>query len=350
MPVHWFYSPTDIDRRYGRVTDFHRAPDVHPSSIMSLSNTGGAGRGGQKGTIIGDVINHGKAQYWGKQGVHYHRGMAAGENTLNALVARLLVRTVVAEQGWAPASFLREYVRFMTTRGSHNDTYAESYHRMFFANWARGTPPEQCADDDGHNIASAGGLVLLPPVAILAAASAGGAREPAAAAAAAADAAVRQMYLTHRSEELAAAARVYARLLAALLCGTPLRDAAAAAGRALGLDLPALAARGLDDRAVIGHGTFSSACYIAHSLPALLYLAFKHADDPEAALIANTNVGGENCHRGAALGAVMGAAHGKAALPLRWRTGLAAAPEIAAEAAGFGALVAARAGAEQRAA
>ena len=59
-------------------------------SIMAVSNTGGHGRGGQEGNIIGtffhprnwppdsfiagDVINHGKKQFWGKRNVHYHQG------------------------------------------------------------------------------------------------------------------------------------------------------------------------------------------------------------------------------------------------------------------------------------
>jgi hypothetical protein len=40
---------------------------------MSLSNTGGHGRGDQSGRIIGDVINHGKHQFWGKPNMHYHQ-------------------------------------------------------------------------------------------------------------------------------------------------------------------------------------------------------------------------------------------------------------------------------------
>ena len=48
-----------------------------------------------------------------------------------------------------PASFLTAYVKFMTTPGSHNDTYAETYHRMFFKNLQQGKAPSQCADDDG---------------------------------------------------------------------------------------------------------------------------------------------------------------------------------------------------------
>lgn len=45
-------------------------------------------------------------------------------------------------------------------------------------------------------------------------------------------------------------------------------------------------------------------------------------DSFEAAVLSNTNVGGENCHRGAALGALMGAALGEAAIPPRLITGL----------------------------
>lgn len=33
----------------------------------------------------------------------------------------------------------------------------------------------------------------------------------------------------------------------------------------------------------------------------MLYLAYTHADSFEDAVLANVNVGGENCHRGAAL-------------------------------------------------
>lgn len=40
---------------------------------MHLSSTGGHGRGDQSGTVIGDVINHGKRQFWGVPGMHYHQ-------------------------------------------------------------------------------------------------------------------------------------------------------------------------------------------------------------------------------------------------------------------------------------
>lgn len=60
-----------------------------------------------------------------------------------------------------PTGFLEDYVKFMTTPGSHNDTYAESFHRDFFKNWAAGVPPEQCSrGTEGHNTAQIGGFVV----------------------------------------------------------------------------------------------------------------------------------------------------------------------------------------------
>ncbi len=64
--------------------------------------------------------------------MHYHQGMKAGENTLNSVVARLLVRTISEKKQYKPSEFVDDYIQFMTSPNSHNDTYAETYHRMFF--------------------------------------------------------------------------------------------------------------------------------------------------------------------------------------------------------------------------
>lgn len=48
---------------------------------MNLSNTGGGGRGSDKGEIVGSVILHGKKEFWKKGGnFHYHHGMKPGNN------------------------------------------------------------------------------------------------------------------------------------------------------------------------------------------------------------------------------------------------------------------------------
>jgi hypothetical protein len=49
----------------------------------------------------------------------------------------------------------------------------------------------------------------------------------------------------------------------------------------------------------------------------------QYHDNPEQALIANVNIGGENCHRGAALAALLGAGSStEGCWPLRWMQGL----------------------------
>lgn len=65
-------------------------------------------------------------------------GVKAGQNTLNALCTRVVTRGVAEGRGYDVQRFLNDYVSFMTTPGSHDDTYAESFHRDFFKNWAAG--------------------------------------------------------------------------------------------------------------------------------------------------------------------------------------------------------------------
>ena len=65
----------------------------------------------------------------------------------------------------------------------------------------------------------------------------------------------------------------------------------------------------------------SPACYIQDAFPAALYLAWKYAKDFSGGIIANANLGGDNCHRGAVVGSLLGAANG---VPPQWREGLLA--------------------------
>lgn len=56
------------------------------------------------------------------------------------------------------------------------------------------------------------------------------------------------------------------------------------------------------------------------ALPGVLYLAIKYLHDPRRALIVNANIGGDSCHRGSLLGALLGLAHARSAtfLPDSW--------------------------------
>lgn len=78
-------------------------------------------------------------------------GLQSGDNTLNVLCALRAAQSLVSghftdvSQPDARAAVLSDYVHFLTTPGSHNDTYAESNHRSFFADWqdSRPTSPSQ---------------------------------------------------------------------------------------------------------------------------------------------------------------------------------------------------------------
>jgi ADP-ribosylglycohydrolase len=310
MPVHWFYNRDDILRAFpGGVQRLEPAPTYHPSSIMSLHSTATGGRRKQeiasRREIVGDVILKGRREHWGISHRHYHHGMLAGENTLNAHCARVLIRTLAQLGGaYDREAFLEAYIDFMTAHPPrHPDTYAESYHRAFFANLAQGKDPANCAAAT-HDTASVGGLVTIAPL-VIAERLRGTSCDQ-----------VQQhcrdhLFLTHPDEDLAFICRVYVDLLDALLF-RPTQVAVSellchAAQRSLGLDLEALVRKTRSDYEVIGR-VYSPACYISESWPGVLYLALRYQDDLKGALIANTNLGGDNVHRGAVLGAILGLA------------------------------------------
>ncbi len=340
MPAHWYYDVAALQRDYGLIRDYQAPFEHHPNSIMSLASTGRAGRGSQEGEVVGGLILKGKKGYWGRPHTHYHRGMRPGDNTLNLLCVRVLLRRLTAAGDGDPVGFLRDYIDFMTAPDSHNDTYAESYHRDFFANYARGLPPERCAGAEGHDTASIGGLVSLPPVIFAAWAQQGRAQGRAQGHAAVNEALLTQLRLTHRSQTLEGYALALGDLLVALLedpearIETLARDLARRLGFDAGKALAKVQREGLADLAVIG-GMLSPACYIDQSFPAVLYLAARYGSDFEEALVANTNVGGDNCHRGAILGAILGTALGYAAIPPRWTLCLQAHADLETEIEGF---------------
>lgn len=78
-------------------------------------------------------------------------GLQSGENTLNVLCALRGAQTLVSgrfsdlSRPEPRAAVVSDYIVFLTTPGTHNDTYAESFHRSFFADWqdTRPTSPGQ---------------------------------------------------------------------------------------------------------------------------------------------------------------------------------------------------------------
>jgi hypothetical protein len=198
--------------------------------------------------------------------------------------------------------FLENYIAFMTSDiPLHPDTYAEAYHRGFFESLERGLPANKCGLA-AESTASVGGFVTIAPIAIVELLADRNlsrvqkiCRE--------------HLWLTHPDENLAKICDAYVELIDSLLFRNQGDDEksiiAKAAQNSAGVDLKSLCEKSADDNDIIG-GTFAKACPIKDSWPSLLYLAYKYNKNSKAALLANTNVGGENCHRGSVLGVIVG--------------------------------------------
>lgn len=317
-PTHWFYGGSrQVQQYYGAagITGYTQPVYELAGSILNKSNLSGGGRstttsakGGDKDTIIGHVINHGKQDLWSpSRSIHYHATLAAGENTLEVQLARVLMKSLAAHGGTFHANHFRDaYVSFMTTPNSHNDTYASTCHRMFFANWHyKKLPAERCPDNDRHNVDTVDGLVLPTVTALAVAGRMDGTIEQAMAQAAATVAVTRNSALLQQyASEWGAL--VFASVRAAAAAGSDnhkapvsetVKRSATQMAQKLGLRQPRV--QGQDE---------ITACYLDSAVPAMLDFMVKYQDRPVwDSLLVNANTGGENVHRGSCLGAVLGA-------------------------------------------
>jgi ADP-ribosylglycohydrolase len=297
MPVHWYYDREALRAEYGQISRYLAPKNPHTGSILWRSQY-------QALNAKGEIL-HDQAIYWGQPGVHYHQFLQAGENTLNFQLAQELVRLCAQRGGYDPEAWLAFYVDFMLTPGKHRDTYLEEYHRGFFTNYARGKSPRKCAINDEH----IGGLAQVPALCSIL-------REEALPT-------LRvkvqeHVSLTHTHAGVLRAADTLARLLFRLGEGSPLRTAIReeAGDWFSGNQADSWLSR--PDTEIIGR-RFSPACYIADAMPASLYLAWKYHENFEAGILANAMVGGDNCHRGAVVGSLLGAAN---RVPPKWSEGL----------------------------
>jgi ADP-ribosyl-[dinitrogen reductase] hydrolase len=298
MPVHWYYNREVLARDYGKIDGYLAPRSDHPDSILWRSSYVPLN---ERGNIL-----HDQARFWGQRGVHYHQFLRAGENTLNYQLATELYLQVRRAGKYDADAWLDFYTDFMLTPGHHRDTYVEEYHREFFTNYAQGKKPRSCGVHDVH----IGGLV--PVAALFDALPADEAGLL--------DIVQEHVGLTHRDSGVLRAARVFAQILSDLRKGVPLREAILV--RAPDWISAAKVAKWNrePDSVVIGQ-RLSPACYISDAFPAALYLAWKYADDFSAGICANAHLGGDNCHRAAVVGALLGQANG---VSENWLNGLAA--------------------------
>jgi ADP-ribosylglycohydrolase len=168
-------------------------------------------------------------------------------------------------------------------------------------------PARKCAAVT-HDTASVGGLVTIAPLALQSLLNGVPLEEV--------QSQCREhLMLTHPSAELAGVCDAYVSLIAQLLLRPDdepftneqlLQSVSARTRKAL---LAAIDKQAPDSE-VVGR-MLSPACYISDSWPALLYFLCRYRDQPQQALLANTHVGGDNVHRGAVLGVLLGLLRGQ---------------------------------------
>jgi ADP-ribosyl-[dinitrogen reductase] hydrolase len=287
MPVHWYYDRLALRRDYGSIDRFRAPKNPHPDSILWRSRY-------EPLNPEADIL-HDQAGYWGLPGIHYHQNLAAGENTLNFKLARLLYTQTHAAGQYDADAWLELYVDVMRMRGWHRDTYVEEYHRNFFTQRARGKKLRACGGEDNH----IGGLAPVP--ALFAALPTNGD--------ALVEIVLNHVGLTHRCQEVLNAAAALCRMLLDVESGIPLRQAILRRGSDWVQERKFLRWSTEPDAVVIGE-QLSSACYIQDAFPAALYLSWKYASDFETGIIANAHVGGDNCHRGAVIGSLLAMQNG----------------------------------------
>jgi ADP-ribosyl-[dinitrogen reductase] hydrolase len=307
MPMHGYYDRKALRRDYGMIEEYLSPRNPHPDSVLGRVQYAPPNEDG-------DIL-HDQAVYWGQEGIHYHQFLEAGENTLSFRLAGELYRLVRHFGGYDTDAWLEHYIRCMRTRGWHRDTYVEACHRGFFTRYAQGSPPRECGIEDRH----IGGLAQVPallaalgPVDVLTRRSL-----------------VREhVALTHGHAEVLRAADAFTGILNAVVGGAHPRVAIERESEGWFSAAQAAAWSRLMDDVVVGE-ELSLGGDITDAFPAALYFAWKYAEDFTEGIIANAMAGGDNCHRGAVVGAILGAAN---AVPGRWIAGLRTSEIIEAEA------------------
>lgn len=363
MPVHWYYDVPCIKRDFNGWIKTYEAPKLnHPSSILHRSNTGNTGVNDGRPTrsaVIGNVILHDKLDAWNGKGKsnHYHQGMKAGDSTLNSHCALQVWKTLKKNQTEKNDTkmikhILYDYVSFLTTPNTHNDAYAESFHRLFFADWLEcGCSPSMDRNrlyefvtarserilnlSPDKQLEVVGSFVMMIPVVL---------RNIQRPENEVVKLAQDFVSLTHPVATLSDYIETYVKILYSVIHGSDLREECEKAlkemlGPAGSFMLKSMDSKlsksmpGSEEELQIFQSTLSQigiACYIEGALTSMLLIARYFHDDAIKGILMNTNVGGENCHRGAALGALLGAATGRRnePFPSEWKEGLTLSPNI----------------------
>ncbi len=256
---------------------------------------------------------------------HYHGSRAPGDGTHYADAAEVLLASVVERNGLD----VRDYGRRLIARYGDPgyDGFLDKPTRILLERereWGLRNPGQPYSFADGANDEQTVTMSRLAPV-VVAHSRDGDLMERV-------EACVR---VCQNNDRAVVHAQVYARVLARLLDGAPLLDAAAEAIETA----PAPYAREIGERwddaramaelpAIHATGEVGRSCYLPSTFPAILHVIVRHGDDLATALLQTVRAGGDSASRAAVVGTWLGAVHGAGEVPPCWWGKLTARPYL----------------------
>ena len=273
LGVHWVYNTAVIDKKFGRIKKFH------------------------------DPLTS------------YHKGKRAGDFTHYGDQMLVLLRTIGRGNGFDADRFAQSWRDFFADYTGYFDQATKTT----LENMATGgdlTRSASTSDD------LAGASRMAPLVSLYADDREGLIQSTRA-----------QTAVTHNDPRVIEAAEFFAYTVSAVLQGqTPTTaieatlDGGFADGEIAPLIRMGLESKDRDTRQTIAE--FGQMCSVEAGLPGAMHLIARHENDFETAMVENVMAGGDSSARGMLAGMVLGAAHGMAAIPDEWITGLNAGKRI----------------------
>jgi ADP-ribosylglycohydrolase len=261
LGVHWIYDANELAQKHGRITHY-KAPGADS----------------------------------------YHPHKQAGDQGHVGDQSLCLLTFLSREKKWDPSMFMEDWLGMWP---DYND-YVDGASKATLANVQNQTDKTQGGSD---SVEIAGPARIAPLIVYLSSSSESEVVK----------AAVEQTMLTHRSKEAEESATFLAKAGHRLIHGARLEDTVRETAPEWALKS---ANSVLPQNAVDAIAKLGPACSISSALPSVIYLALKHGENTEIALIENAMAGGDNCARGLALGMLLGAANGYTSIPEQWRNDL----------------------------
>lgn len=273
LGVHWVYNTGVIDKKFGRVEQYH------------------------------DPITS------------YHKGKRAGDFTHYGDQMLVLLECIADAQGFDANRFARSWRDFFEDYAGYFDKATKST----LGNMAGGGELTQC----GSGSDDLAGASRMAPLITIYANDLDKLTQ----------ACRTQTAITHNEERVIESAAFFAHTLFSVLHGqAPLAAVEGALSTEFAdSNIAPLVTMGLESKERETRETiaeFGQMCSVEAGLPGAIHLIARYPDDFKTAMVENVMAGGDSSARGMLAGSILGAANGMAAIPGEWVAGMTAGERI----------------------